>query len=216
MPHLQVNQEHLKRSKEGSHWRLVMTVTLLNIISKINIFTFPISGDPFLFMLFNPTSWLLTMLLKLLWQLLTNSGCWKGFYFGISLTWWHFCQLAWLKAWIIHAWAVTGMIMFLHADRKPFRKFYYIVTWWITTAILLGDFFFFTSSYDLHYSLQDRHYPKLSEWGPCFNGDFTRTVVSFHHLTTCDLVSQFEFHTLLSLCCTCACTAIDYCVSKWS
>lgn len=142
MPHLQVNQEHIKRSKEGSRWRLVMTVTLLNIISKINIFTFPISGDPFLFMLFNPTSWLLTMLLKLLWQLLTNSGCWKGFYFGISLTWWHFCQLAWLKAWIIHAWAVTGMIMFLHADRKPFRKFYYIVTWWITTAILLGDFFF--------------------------------------------------------------------------
>lgn len=63
------------------------------------------------------------------WQLLTNSRRWRAFILAFCLMWWQFCQQGWLKAWIIHAWTLTGIILFLRADRNPFTKCYYTVTW---------------------------------------------------------------------------------------
>lgn len=71
----------------------------------------------------------------------------------------------------------------------------------------------FTQSFT-HVTEKKQH---VSEWRCCFiKGNFTRTVVPFHHQITCDSVSQFDFHTLLSFSCTFACTEMEYYESKRS
>lgn len=111
-------------------------------------------------------------------------------------------NMAWLKAWVIHAWAVTVIILFSHADRKPFRKWYYVLTWWITTVSFWGIFCFqlwFTWPFT-GYICDIKKQQLMSEWSPCFNGDFTRTGFSLYHMITCDSLSQFKFHVLLYFC----------------
>lgn len=76
-------------------------------------------------------------------QLLTNS--WSCFQcVDISPA-----NMAWLKVWVIHAWAVNAIILFSCADRKPFRKPNQVLTRW-TTSASLRDFFDVASSCDLH------------------------------------------------------------------
>lgn len=74
----------------------------------------------------------------------------------------------------------------------------------------------FASICDWHDPLQNRYLTEkklVSEWSPCFAGDFTRTVVSLLLVITCDWVLQFKFHTLLSLSYNriFACTEMEYC-----
>lgn len=74
-----------------------------------------------------------------------HDSCWQ--ILGLvakGLLFWHLfnvmtflpTDMPWLKAWVIHACAVTVMILFSLADGKHFRKCCYALTWWITTEFL--------------------------------------------------------------------------------